>query len=414
MSFPISQPLPQKLRKNAPASGRWQAKACPTIADTRLTVVGHASACHRPDFFSPSHGRGSDYDVSGADYDVPGSDRTRDREGAVASLILLLAAALLHPAAAPAATRPQYGGTLRVEARQSAETPDPPALLGGGFSIARWEAGRLAVYEGDENASGGRPFLERVEILLGRALRDQAGDLDLGKADVVELGPNELRRLPAGRRVWSSSPVRVLALVFAPRFEDARLREALALAVDRSAIHTVLLQRQGDISGALLPQWLSGYAFLFPAAADLGRARQLASGARPITLGVSDAAARPIAERIVLNARDAGLAVSVTPQAANADVVLLELRIASADPAKALAQLAAALGLPAAPRGLSENASPEQTYAAERALLEGFRVIPLIHLPDVYGVNPRVKGGPGIAPSGEWRFDNLWLEGGRP
>ena len=112
----------------------------------------------------------------------------------------------------------------------------------------------------------------------------------------------------------------MLALVFSPRFDDARVREALALAVDRSAIHAVLLQRQGEVSGALLPQWLSGYAFLFPAAADLGRARQLASGARPITLGVSDAAARPIAERIALNARDAGLAVSVTPQPANADV----------------------------------------------------------------------------------------------
>jgi ABC-type transport system substrate-binding protein len=307
---------------------------------------------------------------------------------------------------------------LRVELRQNAETPDPPPLLGGGFTIARWEAGRLAVYEADEKAAGGRPFLDYVEIHLGRALRDQASDLDLGKADVVELGANELRRQPAGRRVWSSSSVRVLALVFAPRFEDARVREALALAVDRSAIHTVLLQRQGEISGALLPQWLSGYAFLFPAAADLGRARQLAPGARPITLGVSDAASRPIAERIALNARDAGLAVSVTPQTANADVVLAELRIASADPAKALAQIAEALGLPAPPRealpNAAPNASPEQAYAAERALLEGFRVIPLIHLPDVYGVGPRVKGGPGIAPSGEWRFDNLWLEGARP
>jgi ABC-type transport system substrate-binding protein len=347
-----------------------------------------------------------------------GSDQSRDRKGAVTDerlfsrkiFPLFLAVALLHPAAAPGATRPQYGGTLRVEVRQNAETPDPPPLLGAGFTIARWEAGRLAVYEADENASGGRPFLASVEILLGRALRDQASDLDLGKADVVELGPNELRRQPAGRRVWSSSPVRVLALVFAARFEDARVREALALAVDRSAIHTVLLQRQGEISGALLPQWLSGYAFLFPAAADLGRARQLALGARPITLGVTDAAARPIAERIALNARDAGLAVSVAPQAANADVVLVELRIASADPAKALAQIAAALGLPAPPHA----ESPEQTYAAERALLEGFRVIPLIHLPDVYGVGPRVKGGPGILPSGEWRFDNLWLEGARP
>jgi hypothetical protein len=230
----------------------------------------------------------------------------------------------------------------------------------------------------------------------------------------VELGPNDLRRQPAGRRIWTTSPVRVLALVFAPHFEDARVREALALAVDRSAIHTVLLQRQGEISGALLPQWLSGYAFLFPTTADLGRARQLAAGARPIALSVNDPAVRAIAERIALNARDAGLAVSVTPQAANADVALVELRIASADPVKALARIAADLGLPAPPRDLSANASPEQTYAAERALLEGFRVIPLIHLPDVYGVGPRVRGGPGITPLGEWRFENLWLEGARP
>jgi ABC-type transport system substrate-binding protein len=166
---------------------------------------------------------------------------------------------------ASGATRPQYGGTLRVEVRQNWETADPPPLLGAGFTIARWDAGRRAVYEADENAVGGRPFLDGVEILLGRALRDQASDLDLGKADVVELGPNELRRQPAGRRVWSSSPVRVLALVFSPRFDDVRAREALALAVDRSAIHSVLLQRQGEASGALLPQWLSGYAFLFPA-----------------------------------------------------------------------------------------------------------------------------------------------------
>jgi hypothetical protein len=244
-------------------------------------------------------------------------------------------------------------------------------------------------------------------------MRDQASDLDLGKADIVELGPNELRRPPAGRRMWSSSPVRVLALVFAPRVDDARVREALALAVDRSAIHTVLLQRQGEISGALLPQWLSGCAFLFPATADLARARQLAAGARPITLGVHDPAARPIAERIALNARDAGLAVSAIAQAGAADVSLVEVRIASMDPAKALADIAAALGL-GSPVDLPANASPERIYAAERALLESFRVIPLIHLPDVYGVGPRVNGGPGITPLGEWRFENLWLEGARP
>ncbi len=323
-------------------------------------------------------------------------------------------------ATAAAATRPHYGGTLHVEIRQSFETPDPPTTgygmpdLARAFAITRWEAGRRAVYAADENAPGGRPFLDTVEIEMARPLRDQSLDLELGKTDLVELGPGELRRQPAGRKVWPSAPVRLVALVFAPRVEDARIREALALAVDRAAIHNVLLQRQGEVSAALLPQWLSGYAFLFPAAADIVRARTLVAGlpaaTRAVSLGVEDAAARPIAERIALNARDAGLAVSVIPQAAGADVRLVEVRISSSDPALALAGMAVSLGLPEPPRA----ASPEALYAAERALLEGFHVIPLFHLPDAYGVNPRVKGRPGITPLGEWRFENLWVEGGRP
>ena len=58
--------------------------------------------------------------------------------------------------------------------------------------------------------------------------------------------------------------------------------------------------------------------------------------------------------------------------------------------------------------------SPEALYAAEKAMLEGFRVVPLFQLPAVYGVSPKVRGGAGVSPLGEWRFENLWLEGGRP
>jgi hypothetical protein len=317
-----------------------------------------------------------------------------------------------------AETRPRYGGTLRVEVRLPGDSADPPQIgvgvadLAGSFAIAQWDAGRRAVYDASETAVGGRPFLDRVEVQLARPLRDQSIDLDLGKADLIELGPNELRRQPAGRKLWSSAPVRVLALVFGPRVDDARVREALSLAVDRGAIHRVLLQQQGEISGALLPQWLTGYAFLFPAAADTARARTLLSGmppaARTLTLSVDDAALRPIAERIALNARDVGLTVTVGPGAS--DVRLSEIRIVSTDPARALTVVAAAVGASPPARAVS----PEALYAAERALLEGFRVVPLFHLPDVYGVSPKVKGGPGVSPLGEWRFENLWLEGGRP
>lgn len=324
--------------------------------------------------------------------------------------------ALLSVAAvASAATRPHYGGTLRVEVQESVETADPPQVgrgmadLADGFTIMRWEAGRLAVYSANDGAPGGRPYLDQVEVQMGKPLREQGIDLELGKADVVQLGT----RPALGRKTWASAPVRLMALVFSPRVSDARIREALAWALDRAAIHNVLLQKQGELAGSLLPQWISGYAFLFPTAPDLGRARELAlavpAGARVLSLAVESGGLRPIAERVALNARDAGLAVAVIA-GANADVKLVEIRIESDVPARALSGVAAALGLPEPARA----DTPEGLLGAERALMAGYQVIPLFHLPDVYGVGARVKGGPGITPLGAWRFSDLWVEGSRP
>jgi hypothetical protein len=126
-------------------------------------------------------------------------------------------------------------------------------------------------------------------------------------------------------------------------------------------------------------------------------------------LSFEASALRPIAERIALNARDAGLGVSVSQRNTGADIRLIEERIADRQPLRALTTLAAAVGLPQPARA----DTPEDLYTAERALLDAYRIIPLFHLPDGYGVNPRVKGGPGITPLGQWRFSDLWLETGR-
>src|SRR2546422_7007982 len=70
-----------------------------------------------------------------------------------------------------------------------------------------------------------------------------------------------------GRRVESSAPTELIALVFSrdrQSPEDGRLREALALSVDRGSMNTVLLQGGGEPAGGLLPNWMTGYAFLFP------------------------------------------------------------------------------------------------------------------------------------------------------
>ena len=102
----------------------------------------------------------------------------------------------------------------------------------------------------------GRPaFLDAIEVQMGRSLRDQLVDLEVGKADIVELGPNDLRHASErGGTVWSSLPLDLIALVVTPgRAEDSRVRQALALSIDRAAMHNVLLQKQGEVTAALLP-----------------------------------------------------------------------------------------------------------------------------------------------------------------
>ena len=241
---------------------------------------------------------------------------------------------------------------------------------------------------------------------MGRSPRNQALDLDLNKADVVELGYSDTRRpMQNGKRIWTSPPVELLALVFEAS-TDERLREAVALSIDRTTIHNVLLQRQGFPTGAILPQWLSGYAFLFPATRDLDRARQLGRGAAPLALAYdpADSTERLIAERIAVNAREAGLTIRPVAAAAQAATArILRTRVNWPDLGHALASVALVVGF--AP---PDESSPQAIYAAESQVVRDHRIIPLFHLPEIYGLGPRVRGW---APSrwGGWKLDSVWL-----
>src|SRR5579863_2490636 len=103
----------------------------------------------------------------------------------------------------------------------------------GPFHIAEWQPGRRAVLAASESYWGGRPFLDAIELQMGRALRDQSIDLELGKADAVELSVEDARRAgQRGVRVWTSAPSDLFALVFEPgraAVEDARVRQAVGL-----------------------------------------------------------------------------------------------------------------------------------------------------------------------------------------
>ena len=297
--------------------------------------------------------------------------------------------------------------------------PDGATIGSGPFRIVEWQPGKRAVLGAYDGYWGGRPYLDFIEVRMGRAYRDQAIDFELGKADLVEVPIGDVRRAAQqAARTWTAAPSELLAMLFErgrAASEDQRLREAVALSIDRAAIHNVLLQSQGESTGAILPTWLTGYAFLFPAARDLDRARQLGAALPKPTPRISlsydptDPLERPVAERIALNAREAGLGIQTALAAAHPDARLVRLPLRSLDPAQALADTRGYLGLEAQPA----PAGPEGLFSAGQKLLEDYRLVPLFFLPEIYGVSSRVKNWD-PQPWGDWRLDNVWLEARNP
>src|SRR5437762_3243950 len=128
-----------------------------------------------------------------------------------------------------------------------------------------------------------------------------------------------------------------------------------------------------------------------------------------------DPLARDIAERIAVNAREAGITLQVSTVPERSDLRLVRIRLGSLNPAAALADFAAFFHLSESVNLLSIS-THEALYYAERALLEDFRVIPLFHLPELYGLSPRVKTWtqPSVFKNGEWTFEDVWLDLERP
>jgi peptide/nickel transport system substrate-binding protein len=289
----------------------------------------------------------------------------------------------------------------------------------GPFLVAEWQPGKLLKLAANEESWAGRPFVDAVEIEFGKSLRDQAIALELDKTDVIEAAPQAASG--SQRRGAASSlslPVELLALVFSAnsKAQDARLREALALAIDRKPIQSVLLKGAGEPAASILPNWMTGYSAVFSAQANPQRARTLLADSRQPALNVSyalsydprDPQAQLIAERIALNAREVGITVQVSLSGPE-DIRLMRAVLPSPDPVTSLAEAVRQLGLPqpAFPAALpsTRGNSLDELYQAERSLLDGYAVIPLFHLPVASAASARVR---------DWQPDRLgeWSEAG--
>jgi peptide/nickel transport system substrate-binding protein len=286
----------------------------------------------------------------------------------------------------------------------------------GAFHITDWHPGKKLFLAAEENYWKGRAYLDGIEIELGRGFHDQLIALELGRSDLVEVAPEQSHRLTTeGRSVATSEPVELIALLSA---DDAHtpaeklLRHALGLSVDRGSIWSVLLQGAGQPAGSILPEWMTGYAFLFRAEADLARARLerdevKVTQAWTVGYDAGDSILHLLAERIALNAKDAGLTLQPTT-APTADLRVVRIPLTGNAPWIALGGVATAAGLPRPARDL---ASVEELYAAEQSMLATQRVIPLLHVPAAYAATEAVRGWK-VGADGGWDFADVWLDSG--
>ena len=290
----------------------------------------------------------------------------------------------------------------------SSAYPASAALSGTGpFILAGSPVGSAhLLFRANEDAWPGRPFVDAIDVTLGVPPLRAMFDLQLGKADLIELSPELVPRArQANLRVWSSEPVTLFGL----RFDDAqsvasdvRLREALSLSLDRGTMANVLLQKQAEPAAALLPQWLSGYAFLFTVDTNLERAKEMrrglpaneAAGAEPLRLRVDPSGdlAKLLGERVAVNARQASISVQVlarpvpragaapspAPAAPPSGVHLFAWHYSSLSPRAELDSLFAAYNLTEPSEVNATSTDHEQLYARERRVLEDKRVLPLV------------------------------------
>jgi len=284
----------------------------------------------------------------------------------------------------------------------------------------------------NENCWSGRPYLEAIEVTLNVPPLRALLDLQLGKTDLAELSVDTIRRAQQSNlRSWVSSPLTLYALRFSSASktaDESTLREAVGMSVDREAMARVLLQKQAEPANAFLPQWLSGYAFLFDTESNLERAKELRATLPANALGVTPALrvsvetssdlSRLVAERIALNARAAGLTLQTmkapmrpgngsSGAKSDAEAQMVVWRYSSLSPRDELQQLAQAFYWQVREGGVPGDA--DARYAWEKRMMSEKLLLPIVAVPDCAGADARVRNW-SPAPWGEWRLADVWLD----
>lgn len=154
----------------------------------------------------------------------------------------------------------------------------------GPFRLEKWVHNDQMVLVANNLYYGGRPALSTVNIWMGANATGELQQYEVGGLEVANVPVDDLYRVtdrnnPMSRELQSVPELSVTYLGFNLRhkpFDDPKIREAFALAIDRQKIARVMFQSRVQQATGFVPPHMAGYT---PPEAELGydvtRARQL-------------------------------------------------------------------------------------------------------------------------------------------
>ncbi|MGH7212137.1 MAG: ABC transporter substrate-binding protein [Acetobacteraceae bacterium] len=192
----------------------------------------------------------------------------------------------------------------------------------GPYKLHSWQRGVQTALDADPSYWRGRPPFRTVTFRVVPDEATRVADLRAGRADIIrQLTPDDAQALKSDQRLQVlSTPTERLGYLFVNTEwgpgKDLRVRQAIAMAIDRNAIISALLQGYGKPVNEMLTPASFGYSpDIKPWPFDPKRARALVkeAGAVGATLPflTSPAYDRRITEAIQQMLGDVGLKVTI-------------------------------------------------------------------------------------------------------
>jgi peptide/nickel transport system substrate-binding protein len=135
----------------------------------------------------------------------------------------------------------------------------------GYFRFARWQTGQSVTLEANPDTPEGRPSVDRLVLRFVPDMNAAMTELLATQGDVLKIPPDQRERVQAtgGTELHNSPRVRPAWIAWntdRPPVDDVRVRRAVLMAVDRSALARALFGGTGEAAPSPIPPALAEHS----------------------------------------------------------------------------------------------------------------------------------------------------------